>query len=75
MLEAVIPVLIAGATGFSVLITRLHSRVSTLDSKVDALELRVASEYVSKQDLSEIVDRVEAHMTRIENKLDRIILK
>ena len=75
MLEAVIPVLIAGATGFSVLITRLHSRVSTLDSKVDALELRVAQDYVSKQDLNDIVDRVEAHMTRIENKLDRIILK
>ena len=75
MIEAVIPVLIAGATGFSVLITRLHSRVTTLDSKVDALELRVAQEYVSKQDLSEIVDRVEAHMTRIENKLDRIIFK
>ena len=75
MLEAVVPIALAGATGFSVLITRLHSRVTTLDSKVDALELRVAQDYVSKQDLSEIVDRVEAHMTRIENKLDRIIFK
>ena len=75
MIEAVIPVLIAGATGFSVLISRLHSRVSALDSRVDTFELRVASEYVSKADLNEIVDRVEAHMTRIENKLDRIILK
>jgi len=75
MIEAVIPVLIAGATGFSVLITRLHSRVSALDQRIDTFELRVASEYVSKTDLNEIVDRVEAHMTRIENKLDRIILK
>ena len=75
MIEAVIPVLIAGATGFSVLISRLHSRVSALDARVDTFELRVASEYVSKADLNEIVDRVEAHMTRIENKLDRIILK
>ena len=75
MIEAVIPVLIAGATGFSVLISRLHSRVSALDLRIDTFELRVASEYVSKADLNEIVDRVEAHMTRIENKLDRIILK
>lgn len=75
MIEAVIPVLIAGATGFSVLITRLHSRVSALDQRIDTFELRVASEYVSKTDLNEIVDRVEAHMTRIENKLDRIIFK
>ena len=75
MLETVVPVLIAGATGFSVLITRLHSRVSALDSRVDKFELRVASEYVSKTDLNEIVDRVEAHMIRIENKLDKIIYK
>jgi uncharacterized protein YicC (UPF0701 family) len=75
MVESVIPVLIAGATGFSVLISRLHSRVSALDSRVDKFELRVASEYVSKADLNEIVDRVEAHMVRIENKLDKIIYK
>ena len=75
MIEAVIPVFIAGATGFSVLITRLHSRVTALDTRVDKFELRVASEYVSKTDLNEIVDRVEAHMVRIENKLDKIIYK
>jgi len=75
MVESVIPVVLAAATGFSVLITRLHSRVSALDQRVDTFELRVASEYVSKADLNEIVDRVEAHMTRIENKLDRIIFK
>ena len=75
MLETVVPVLIAGATGFSVLITRLHSRVSALDNRIDRFELRVASDYVSKTDLNEIVDRVEAHMVRIENKLDKIIYK
>ena len=75
MLEAVIPVLLAGATGFSVLISKLHSRVSALDSRLDTFELRVASEYVSKQDLNEIIERIEAHMVRIENKLDRIIIK
>ena len=75
MLEAVIPALIAGATGFSVLISKLHSRVSALDTRIDQFELRVASDYVSKSDLNEIVDRVEAHMIRIENKLDKIIYK
>ena len=75
MVEAVVPVLIAAATGFSVLITRLHSRVSALDHRVDRFELRVAESYVSKTDLNEIVDRVEGHMVRIENKLDKIIYK
>ena len=75
MVEVVVPVALAAATGFSVLITRLHSRVSALDTRVDRFELRVASDYVSKTDLNEIVDRVEAHMIRIENKLDKIIYK
>jgi uncharacterized coiled-coil protein SlyX len=75
MFEVVVPVAIAAATGFSVLITRLHSRVTALDTRVDKFELRVASDYVSKTDLNEIVDRVESHMIRIENKLDKIIYK
>ena len=75
MIETLIPVLIAGVTGFSVLISRLHNRVSKLDHRVDAFELRVAENYVSKTDLNEALERFETHMLRIENKLDRIILK
>ena len=75
MIEAAVPVLLAAATGFSVLISRLHSRVTTLDNRIDKFELRVAESYVSKTDLNEIVDRVEGHMVRIENKLDKIIYK
>ena len=75
MAEVIVPLFIAGATGFSVLITRLHSRVSVLDRRVDQFELRVAQDYVPKADLNEIVDRMEGHMIRIENKLDKIIYK
>ena len=75
MLETVVPVVVAAVTGISVLFTRLHSRVSALDNRIDKFELRVAQDYVSKSDLNEIVDRVESHMVRIENKLDKIIYK
>ena len=75
MIELVLPVALAGATGFSMLISRLHGRVTTLDTRIDQLELRVASNYVSKTDLNEVLERFETHMTRIENKLDRIIIK
>ena len=75
MIESVIPIFIAGATGFSVLISRLHQRVSSLDTRVDVFELRVGEKYVSKADLTEAMERFETHMLRIENKLDRIILK
>jgi len=75
MLEAAIPVGVALATGFSVLITRIHSRVHELDRRLDGVELRVAEDYISKNEFSSALERVEDHMIRIENKLDRIIFK
>ncbi len=75
MLEAVIPVGVALATGFSILISRIHSRVHELDRRVDGVELRVAEDYISKSEFSLALERVEGHMVRIENKLDKIIFK
>ena len=75
MFEFAIPVALAAATGFSMLINRLHGRVTVLDNRLDQFELRVASDYVSKSDLNEVMERFETHMTRIENKLDKIILR
>ena len=72
MIEALIPVGVALATGFSVLIRGLHTRVHELDQRVDSFELRVAEHYVSKSDFSSALERVEAHMVRIENKLDKL---
>ena len=72
MFESVVPIALAAATGFSVLITRLHSRVSELDHRVDKFELRVAENYVSKESFQSALERVEAHMIRIEQKLDKI---
>jgi hypothetical protein len=73
MIEAVIPIALAGATGFSVLISRLHSRVSELDKRIDGFELRVAESYLSKAEFSAALERVEAHMIRIEQKLDNLV--
>ena len=73
MVEALIPVAVAAATGFSVLIRGLYTRVHDLDTRVDVFELRVAENYVSKESFSSALDRVEAHMIRIENKLDKLV--
>ena len=72
MVETVVPIVLAAATGFSVLISRLHSRVSDLDHRVDKFELRVAENYVSKESFQSALERVEAHMVRIENKIDKL---
>ena len=51
---------------------KVNSNMKELDRRIDRLELRVAESYVSKSDFTAVLDRVELHMTRIEEKLDRI---
>ena len=72
MVEAVIPLGVGLATGFSILISRIHSRVHELDTRVDGIELRVAENYLTKSEFSGALERVEQHMVRIDNKLDRL---
>ena len=72
MMEAIIPLGVALSTGFSVLISKLHSRIGELDKRIDAVELRVATDYLSKSEFAGALERVEAHMVRIENKLDKL---
>ena len=72
MIETLIPVAVAAATGFSVLIRGLYTRVHDLDGRVDKFELRVAESYLSKSEFKGALERVEAHMVRIEDKLDKL---
>ena len=72
MIEALIPVAVAAATGFSVLIRGLYTRVHELDQRVDVFELRVAENYVSKETFTNALERVEERMIRIENKIDNL---
>jgi Tfp pilus assembly protein PilO len=46
-----------------------------VDSRVDKVELRVAENYVQKQELAVALQKMEDHMIRIENKLDQIVLR
>lgn len=72
MLEAVIPISLAAMTGIAAVTNRLHNRINELDKRCDAVELRVAEQYVSKSDLEGMLDRVEGHLIRLENKLDKL---
>ena len=56
-------------------INNVHDRISELDRRIDSVELSVAQEYVSKTDLQTMIDRMEDHMVRIENKLDQIVFR
>ena len=82
MMEALVSISIAAVAAGAALNNRLHQRVnnvhdriSGLDRRIDAIELGVAQDYVSKADLSIMTKRMEDHMVRIENKLDQIVLR
>ena len=73
MIEAVIPSVIAILTGAAVLTNRIYGRILELDKRIDTVELSMAQAYVSKSDFKIVLDRVETHMLRIEDKLDTIV--
>ena len=82
MIEAAVTAVVAAIAGGAALNNRIHNRInnvhdriSGLDRRIDAIELSVAQDYVSKADLSTMVRRMEDHMVRIENKLDQIVLR
>ena len=82
MSEAIVSIAVAVVAGGAALNNRLHNRInsvheriSALDRRLDGIELTVASDYVRKAELSELLSRMEDHMVRIENKLDQIALR
>lgn len=75
MIEAVVSAGIAAITAMVALTTRLNNKIVEVDSRIDKVELRVAENYVQKQELSHALQKMEDHMVRIENKLDQIVLR
>jgi len=72
MFEAAVTATIAALTAMGVITQKLHTRISELDHRIDGIELRVDSDYVTKTELGVIMERMEAHLIRIEEKMDRI---
>ena len=69
MIEPFVPVFIAVGTGFAVLTSRIYSKISYLDRRVDGVELRIVQDFVSKTELQIAMDRMEGHLIRMEDKL------
>lgn len=72
MIESIVSAVVAVITGGAVLTSRLHARIMELDKRIDSVELSMAQAYVTKGDFEKTLERVEGHMIRIEDKLDRL---
>ena len=73
MLEAIVAASIAVSTGLGAVLTRQSQRLLDLDNRIDGIELRVAEKYVQREELASALAKIEAHMIRIESKLDRMV--
>ena len=75
MIEPFVPIFVAVGTGFAVLTSRIYSKIGQLDNRVDRVELRMVQEYVPKTDFNNALSRMEAHLVRMEDKLDLLASK
>lgn len=75
MIEAAVSAGVAILTAIVAVHTRLHTRIVEVDSRIDKVELRIAENYVPKNEFAVAIQKMEDHMVRIENKLDQVIMK
>lgn len=50
-----------------------HKRLSELDSRVDAVEMTIHKEFVRKDELMPMMDRLDRQIQHIDEKLDRLL--
>ena len=75
MIESFIPAAVAIVTGVAVLFNKVNNRVTQLDHRVDRLELKLVESFTTKSEFSAAMNRMEEHMIRIEDKLDKLVDK
>jgi hypothetical protein len=51
MIESLVSATIAVITGGAILTSRTHARITEMEKRIDAFELRVAEDYLSKKRL------------------------
>lgn len=51
-----------------------HKRHSELDRRIDQVEMTVHKEFVRKDELMPMMDRIDQRIQHIDEKLDRILL-
>lgn len=53
--------------------TRVHNRINDIDRRVDGVELLIVRDYISRSEYMDMQAKIEQHMVRIEEKLDRML--
>ena len=73
MVEAWVTASVAVVGGVYGVIQALHRRVTSVDTRLDRIELCLARDYVPRSEFVASQAKLEEHMVRIEEKLDRML--
>ena len=73
MVEAIVGAGLAVIGGGYTVISALHRRVTSVDTRLDRIELSLARDYVPRSEFIASQAKLEEHMIRIETKLDRML--
>ena len=73
MVEAWVAAGVATIGGGYSVVQALHRRISHIDTRLDRIELNLARDYVPRSEYMATQEKLEAHMVRIEEKLDRML--
>ena len=73
MVEAWITAMVALVGGGWGIISGVHKRVTNVDTRLDRIELAMAKDYVPRSEFYASQKKLEEHMIRIEEKLDRML--
>jgi hypothetical protein len=73
LIEATVSAGIALVAAMAALTTRINNRINEVDRRVDGVELLVVRDYVSRSEFIVMQSKIEQHMVRIEEKLDRML--
>jgi hypothetical protein len=73
LIEATVSAGIALVAAMAALTTRINNRINDVDRRVDGVELLVVRDYVSRSEFIVMQSKIEQHMVRIEEKLDRML--
>lgn len=49
-------------------------RIEAVDRRIDGIEIRLAKEYVDKEDLAHILEKLDSRIDRMDYKLDQILI-
>ena len=73
MVEAWITAVVALIGGGWGVVNGVHRRVTNVDTRLDRIELAMARDYVPRSEFVASQNKLEEHMVRIEEKLDRML--